>query len=111
LAPRPHGGSPPREPRSRSTIDPIGPSPIALVGELDDNGCATSAFSADVSDGAQTHELVGAVVSDFGGLDLLVSNAGVEHFGALDITQADFDRLFQTKWPDKCLSLRQRSPR
>jgi 3-oxoacyl-[acyl-carrier protein] reductase len=46
---------------------------------------------------AQTHELVGAVVSEFGGLDLLVSNAGVEHFGALEtITQADFDRLFQT---------------
>jgi 3-oxoacyl-[acyl-carrier protein] reductase len=59
----------------------------ALVGELRDNGCAASAFPADVSDAAQTH----------GGLDLLVSNAGVEHFGALEtITQADFDRLFQT---------------
>jgi len=46
---------------------------------------------------AQNHELVSAVVAEFGGLDLLVSNAGVEHFGALDtITQADFDRLFQT---------------
>ena len=69
----------------------------ALVGELRDNGCAASAFPADVSDAAQAHELVGAVVSEFGGLDLLVSNAGVEHFGALEtITQADFDRLFQT---------------
>ena len=69
----------------------------ALAGELRDNGCAASAFPADVSDAAQTHELVGAVVSEFGGLDLLVSNAGVEHFGALEtITQADFDRLFQT---------------
>jgi 3-oxoacyl-[acyl-carrier protein] reductase len=51
----------------------------ALVGELRDNGCASSAFPADVSDAAQTHALVGAVVSEFGGLDLLVSNAGVEH--------------------------------
>lgn len=69
----------------------------ALVGELRDNGCAAAAFPADVSDVAQTHELVDAVVSEFGGLDLLVSNAGVEHFGALEtITQADFDRLFQT---------------
>jgi NAD(P)-dependent dehydrogenase (short-subunit alcohol dehydrogenase family) len=56
----------------------------ALVGELRDNGCAASAFPADVSDVAQTHELVGAVVSEFGGLDLLVSNPGVEHFGARD---------------------------
>ncbi|MGH3559487.1 MAG: SDR family NAD(P)-dependent oxidoreductase [Mycobacterium sp.] len=69
----------------------------ALVGELSDNGWAARAFPGDVSDAAQTHELVGAVVSEFGGLDLLVSNAGVEHFGALEtITQADFDLLFQT---------------
>jgi NAD(P)-dependent dehydrogenase (short-subunit alcohol dehydrogenase family) len=69
----------------------------ALVGELRDNGCAASAFPADVSDAAQAHELVGAVVAEFGGLDLLVSNAGVEHFGALEtITQADFDHLFRT---------------
>jgi NAD(P)-dependent dehydrogenase (short-subunit alcohol dehydrogenase family) len=69
----------------------------ALVGELRDNGCTAAAFPADVSDVAQTRELVGAMVSAFGGLDLLVSNAGVEHFGALEtITQADFDRLFQT---------------
>jgi hypothetical protein len=33
------------------------------------------------------------VVSEFGGLDLLVSNAGVEHFGALEtITQAELSR-------------------
>jgi NAD(P)-dependent dehydrogenase (short-subunit alcohol dehydrogenase family) len=49
----------------------------ALVGELRDNGWAASAFPGDVSDVAQTHELVGAVVSEFGGLDLLVSNAGI----------------------------------
>ncbi len=68
----------------------------ALVGELRGNGCAASAFPADIGDAAQTHGLVGAVVAEFGGLDLLVSNAGVEHFGALGtITQADFDRLFQ----------------
>ena len=60
----------------------------ALVGELRDNGCAASAFPADVSDVAQTHELVGAVVSEFGGLDLPVSNAGVEHFGALETITA-----------------------
>ncbi|MFI6962632.1 SDR family NAD(P)-dependent oxidoreductase [Streptomyces sp. NPDC050255] len=66
----------------------------ALVGELRDSGCAASAFPADIGDRAQTHELVGAVVSEFGGLDLLVSNAGIEHFGALEtITQASRRRL------------------
>jgi 3-oxoacyl-[acyl-carrier protein] reductase len=68
-----------------------------LVGELRDHGGTASAFPGDVTDAAQTHQLVDAVVAEFGGLDLLVSNAGVEHFGALDtITQADFDLLFQT---------------
>ena len=99
-APRSRGGSPPREPQSRSTIDPTGPP------------MRSSALPADVSDAAQTHELVGAVVSEFGGLDLLVSNAGVEHFGALEtITQADFNRLFQPAWPDNCSPPRQQSPR
>ncbi|MCU1526741.1 MAG: hypothetical protein JWP75_504 [Frondihabitans sp.] len=69
----------------------------ALVTEVRDNGGTASAFQADVSDRAQAHDLVAAVVAEFGGLDLLVSNAGVEHFGALaTITQDDFDRLFQT---------------
>lgn len=69
----------------------------ALVGELTDQHLAASAFPGDVSDSAQAHELVEAVVSEFGGLDLLVSNAGVEHFGALEtITQADFDLQFRT---------------
>ncbi|SEP54274.1 SDR family NAD(P)-dependent oxidoreductase [Amycolatopsis saalfeldensis] len=69
----------------------------ALVDELRGDGSVASAFQADVSDAVQAHELAGAVVSEFGGLDLLVSNAGVEHFGALEtITQADFDHLFQT---------------
>ena len=72
------------------------PAAEALVSEFRDNERVASAFPADVSDAAQAHELVSAVVTEFGGLELLVSNAGVEHFGALEtITQADFDRLFQ----------------
>ena len=35
------------------------------------------------------------VAASFGALDILVSNAGIEHFGALeDITPEDFDRIF-----------------
>jgi 3-oxoacyl-[acyl-carrier protein] reductase len=69
----------------------------ALVGELRNSGRTASAFRADVGDRTQAHGLVDAVVSELGGLDLLVSNAGIEHFGALEtITQDDFDRLFRT---------------
>ena len=66
-----------------------------LVAELTDKGHQVAAFRADVSDPAQTHELVGQVVEMFGGLDIMASNAGVEHFGALEsITLSDFDRVF-----------------
>ncbi len=68
----------------------------ALVRELQDRGHTTAAFRADVSDPAQTRDLVQRVVGEFGGLDLLASNAGIEHFGALAfITPADFDRVFR----------------
>ncbi|HEY3557436.1 MAG TPA: SDR family oxidoreductase [Flexivirga sp.] len=69
----------------------------ALVDELDKKGATAAAFQADLTEAARAHELVDAVVAEFGGLDLLVSNAGVEHFGALEtITEADFDRIFRT---------------
>jgi NAD(P)-dependent dehydrogenase (short-subunit alcohol dehydrogenase family) len=68
----------------------------ALVEELRSSGRNATAFRADVSDAAQTRELVTRVAAEFGGLDIVASNAGVEHFGALEsITQADFDRVFQ----------------
>jgi 3-oxoacyl-[acyl-carrier protein] reductase len=66
-----------------------------LVAELTGKGHQAAAFRADISDRAKTHDLVQRVVAEFGGLDILASNAGVEHFGALgSITEADFDRVF-----------------
>ena len=67
-----------------------------LITELADRGHQVAAFRADVGDPAQTRDLVQLVVAEFGGLDILASNAGVEHFGALEsITEADFDRVFR----------------
>jgi 3-oxoacyl-[acyl-carrier protein] reductase len=67
-----------------------------LVRELTDKGYQAAAFRADVADRAQTADMVARVVDEFGGLDILASNAGVEHFGALEsITEADFDRVFR----------------
>lgn len=66
-----------------------------LVADLTDKGHQVAAFRADVSDPAQTHDLVEHVVEAMGGIDILASNAGVEHFGALEsITLSDFDRVF-----------------
>lgn len=68
-----------------------------LVDELRADGYQAEAFRADVSDADGTHDLIRRVVARLGGLDVVASNAGVEHFGALeDITPADFDRVFKT---------------
>jgi 3-oxoacyl-[acyl-carrier protein] reductase len=55
-----------------------------LVAELTDEGHQVAAFRADVSDPALTHDLVEQVAEAMGGIDILASNAGVEHFGALE---------------------------
>lgn len=66
-----------------------------LVEQLRKAGGAAVALQADVSDPAQAKRLVGETTDALGGLDILVSNAGVEHFGALaTITPDDVDRVF-----------------
>lgn len=66
-----------------------------LVAQLKKNGTDAIALQADVSDPEQTGRLVDQVVESYGKLDILVSNAGIEHFGRLDeITPEDFDRVF-----------------
>jgi 3-oxoacyl-[acyl-carrier protein] reductase len=69
----------------------------ALAADIAGNGGRATAFRADVSDPAQSRSLIDRVIAEFGELDLLASNAGVEHFGALQsITADDFDRVFHT---------------
>lgn len=66
-----------------------------LVAELRGRGLQAQAFRADVSKQAECHALIADVVKTFGGLDILVSNAGVESFGRIEeITEEDFVRVF-----------------
>lgn len=67
----------------------------ALVAELTVKGFTAQAFQADVSKPVECHTLVEEVVKAFGRLDILVSNAGVDSFGALeDITEQEYERVF-----------------
>lgn len=67
----------------------------ALVAELRGRGLKAHAVQADVTKPAECRSLMDDAVKTFGQLDILVSNAGVEHFGKLeDITETDFQRVF-----------------
>ena len=69
----------------------------ALVEEILASDARAVAIKADVSDPDELGHLTDQAVDALGGLDILVSNAGIEHFGQLqDITPADFDRVFGT---------------
>jgi NAD(P)-dependent dehydrogenase (short-subunit alcohol dehydrogenase family) len=68
------------------------PGVEALAAELGGTG-----FRCDVSSKAEIERLFGAVTQRWGGLDLLVNNAGITHAADLDdLTEDDFDRVFAT---------------
>jgi 3-oxoacyl-[acyl-carrier protein] reductase len=68
-----------------------------LVSELNDKGFKAQAFRADMSKPEESQALLDDVVKAFGKVDILASNAGIEHFGKLEeITPEDFNRIFST---------------
>lgn len=69
-----------------------GPRVAALAAEL-----SQQAFGADVSKKAEVEALIAQAAKLWGGLDVLVNNAGITHAANLDdLTEDDFDRVFAT---------------
>src|SRR5579875_795340 len=69
----------------------------SLAASLTARGVRAVAIQADVSDPARSAELMDRAADALGGVDILVSNAGVEYFGSLEeTTPDDFDRVFGT---------------
>lgn len=65
---------------------------LVAIKQHDVNAIAVKADSSQV---AQITDMVNNVVKHYGKLDVLVSNAGIEHFSSLEETrEEDFDRVF-----------------
>jgi NAD(P)-dependent dehydrogenase (short-subunit alcohol dehydrogenase family) len=65
-----------------------------LVAELQGLGRRAAFFPADVSDRVAVDEMIAAVESALGPIDIVCSNAGVADWqGFLDVTEESFDRL------------------
>jgi NAD(P)-dependent dehydrogenase (short-subunit alcohol dehydrogenase family) len=79
-----------------SAVD-LGPSPAleGVVEELRKLGADALALHGDMGDADAPARVVGETVARFGGLDGLVSNAGINRPGALvEYAVADWDRVF-----------------
>jgi 3-oxoacyl-[acyl-carrier protein] reductase len=69
---------------------------LALEKELSSLGVQAKAYKSDASDFDAAQELVDAVVSDFGSLDILINNAGITKDNLLmRMSEEDFDAVIK----------------
>ena len=67
----------------------------AVVKDIEQQGSEGVAIQADMSKVTEIGQLLDRTIDKFGKLDILVSNAGIEHFGKLEeVTPEEFDRTF-----------------
>ncbi|MEO6685649.1 MAG: SDR family oxidoreductase [Dyadobacter sp.] len=66
-----------------------------VVNKIREAGGIATGFHADVSNVAAISELFEKVIQAFGGIDIVVANAGIAKMGIpiVDVTEADFDRI------------------
>lgn len=82
-----------------------------VVSSLQQRGSEAMAVRADAGEPDQIVRLVEEVVAHYGRIDVVVSNAGIEHFAPLqDITVEDFDRIFAVNVRGQLLVVQQAVP-
>jgi 3-oxoacyl-[acyl-carrier protein] reductase len=69
-----------------------------VMAAIEKEGGAARYLHADVSKSSEVKALVDSAVSSFGGLDVLVNNAGFSHrmMGLWDLPEEEYDRVFAT---------------
>lgn len=71
-------------------------SAIALEKELQNFGVKAKGYQSDASNFEQSEKLVTDVVTDFGGVDILINNAGITKDNLLmRMGEADFDKVIE----------------
>lgn len=66
------------------------------VREIKQEGGVVSFFECDVSEPEQVQRTFAQVVTEFGGIDVLINNAGIAHVGTVEeTTEDDLDRIYE----------------
>src|SRR4051812_9935895 len=75
-------------------------------------GRKTAAFKVDVTAGVDVAQLATDVERDFGPVDILINNAGINRRGAIeDLTEEDFDAVMNTNVKGVFLACRAFAPK
>lgn len=83
----------------------------ATAAEIADTGVRTLAVACDVRQPAEVDAALAKTIAEFGGLDLLVNNAGVVHMGLVDtITPERWDLVFDVNVKGTFLCSRAAAP-
>jgi 3-oxoacyl-[acyl-carrier protein] reductase len=77
---------------ARVAVVDIGPARVAaVVDEITDAGGTAIGIVADLADPTQVTTVVSRTVEAFGGIDILINNAGVSHLGGASTDEAAFE--------------------
>ena len=67
------------------------------LAEIKKYGVKCAAYQADISNKDEARKLISKAMFEFGGIDVLVNNAGIARAALMtDVTEADFHELFAT---------------
>jgi NAD(P)-dependent dehydrogenase (short-subunit alcohol dehydrogenase family) len=84
-----------REGAALAIVDLAGPAAKQAAEQIPGDGGTALAIAADVTDPVQVDQAFGQVSGEFGRVDVLYNNAGVNSSGSvIDATEEDWDRCF-----------------
>jgi NAD(P)-dependent dehydrogenase (short-subunit alcohol dehydrogenase family) len=84
-----------REGAALAIVDLAGPAAKQAAEQITGDGGTALAIAADVTDPVQVDQAFGQVSGEFGRVDVLYNNAGVNSSGSvIDATEEDWDRCF-----------------
>ncbi len=80
---------------SVAVLDIDGDRVAAVVGEITGAGGTAAGWTVDVADRVQLRDVVGEVAETFGGLDIVVSNAGIAVATPVDCPEEEFEAAWE----------------
>ena len=69
------------------------------------------AYAADVTVEGEVHDLIAATEARFGPIDLFCSNAGISHPGGTEVSDKDFERVFDVNYRSHLYAARNLVPK